>query len=103
MTSKQVRWQEAALEDLVQIVDHIAQDAPLAAERFATDIFAKTDLLADTPYLGAICSSYRKARQLIHKNYIIYYTVHRRDVVIRAIVHGARLFRSSWLRREHEG
>jgi hypothetical protein len=49
---KGLRWQEGALEDLVQIVE------------------------------------------------IIYYTVLRREIVVRAIVHGARLFRSSWLRRK---
>ena len=97
---KKVRWLDAALNDLVEIVEYIGKDNPQAAERLADAIFAKIELLADSPHLGSICPHYRKARQLIHGNYLVYYTVHRQEVVMRAIVHGARLFRSYWLRRE---
>jgi addiction module RelE/StbE family toxin len=97
---KQVRWQTAALEDLTQIVSYIARHAPQAAERLADDVFTQVERLGDFPYLGSTCPSFRKARQLVHGNYIIYYTVHRQEVVVRAVVHGARLFRSNWLRRE---
>jgi len=97
---KQVRWQEVALNDLTQIVAGIAERAPQAAENFSEKVLARVEALADSPYLGAVCPQFGKARQLIHGNYIIYYTVHRQEVVIRAVVRGARLFRSSWLRRE---
>ena len=97
---KELRWLLAALEDLTGIVERIAEDAPQAAERFAATVFARVQRLRIFPYLGSICPYYRKARQLIHGHYIIYYTVHRKEVVIRAVVHGARLFRSAWLRRE---
>ena len=66
---------------------YIAADSPVNADRFAKAVFA-------------VCPHFRKARQLIHGNYIIYYSVHRTEIVIRAVVHGARLFRSYWLRRE---
>lgn len=97
---KPVRWLQAALEDLAQIVGYIAQDAPQAAEQFSAAVFAKVEVLQDSPHLGFVCPYYRKARQLIHGSYLIYYTVHRQEIVVRAVVHGARLFRSQWLRRE---
>ena len=97
---KQIRWHDAALDDVAQVVEYIARDSPKAADRFAQRIFSRVELLEEMPYLGSICPHYRKARQLIQGKYIIYYTVHRREVVIRAVVHGARLFRSYWLRRE---
>jgi len=37
---------------------------------------------------------------LVFGNYVVYYTVSRREVVVRAVVHGARRFRPSWLRRK---
>jgi toxin ParE1/3/4 len=97
---KPIRWLEAAVEDLAEIVETIAQEAPQAAEQLAERILAKVELLEDSPYLGSVCPYHRKARQMVHGSYLIYYTVHRKEVVVRAVVHGARLFRSHWLRRE---
>jgi len=97
---KSVRWQLAALDDLTQIVDWIRVTRPRTAERLAARIFAKTDLLAFTPYLGPRSAAYSKARFLTHKRYVIYYTVHRHEVVIRAVVDGSRTFRRDWLHRE---
>jgi toxin ParE1/3/4 len=97
---KEIRWQTPAKDDFVQIVDTIAADAPGAAERFAESILSRVELLAEFPYLGPVCPYYRKARQLIHGSYIVYYTVHQEEGVVRAVVHGARLFRSYWLRRK---
>jgi plasmid stabilization system protein ParE len=91
---------DAAIDVLVGIVDQIVPYSPQAAERFADAIFARVDQLQTFPHLGSVCPDYAKARQLIHGDYIIYYTVHRKEVVIRAVVHGARLFRLYWLRRE---
>jgi plasmid stabilization system protein ParE len=99
---KPVRWLSAALQEVNQIADVIAQDAPQAAERFVEEIFDTAGLLATSPYLGSECPQSRKARQLGHGSYIIYYTVHRQEVVIRAVIHAARSFRSSWIRREDE-
>ena len=98
---KTIRWQRPARDDLAEIVDFIVQqsDAP-TAERFAERLVARVNDLAFFPYAGEVCPQYRKARRLPWRNFVIYYTVHRREVVIRAVVRGARLFRSWWLRRE---
>jgi plasmid stabilization system protein ParE len=75
-----------------------------AAERFVDEILARIALLGEFPFAAARCPYYPKARQLVFGNYLIYYliyyTVSRREVMIRAIVHGARFFRASWLRRK---
>jgi plasmid stabilization system protein ParE len=99
---KPVRWHEAALQDLTEIVEHIAESRPDAAQKLASDIFAKVRLLEETPRLGPVCPYYRKARQLIFGNYVIYYTVHRNELVVRAVIHSARLFRLAWLKRENQ-
>jgi addiction module RelE/StbE family toxin len=102
MTARQgkaLRWHHAALDDLVEIIEYIATDSPRAAERLGDAIVERIERLRDHPYAGETCPHYKKARQLVHGKYVIYHTVHRTDVVIRAIVHGARQFRSSWLKR----
>src|SRR5207245_3820538 len=94
--AKSLRWLPSALDDLFQIAEYISANAPQAADQFIQAVFAKTKQLRDFPYLGSICPYYPKARQLIHGNYVIYYTVHRNEVTVRAVVHGARLFRARW-------
>jgi plasmid stabilization system protein ParE len=95
---KPVRWQSIALAGVEALTACIAEQAPRAAERFARRLIARAELLADFPYLGAKWPEYRRARFVVHGKYVIYYTVHRREVVIRAVVHGARRFDRSWLR-----
>lgn len=98
--SKTLRWLIAARNDLAEIVDYIAQKAPDTAQEFADRLLDHVEILAHQPHVGSICEDYPKARYLLHGNFVIYYTVHRQEVVIRAVVRGARLFRSEWLRRQ---
>ena len=98
-TQKLLRWHPAAEEDLQAISESIGEHAPRTAGRFVEAILRKVEILRDLPYLGAVTPQVRRVRFLTHKKYIIYYTVHRREVVVRAVVRGARLFQSSWFRR----
>jgi plasmid stabilization system protein ParE len=82
------------------LIDYIACNSPRAADTLLDRIEARTERLADFPYLGATHPEHRRTRYLVEGSYVIYYTVHRHEVVIRAVAHGARLFRPSWLRRE---
>jgi plasmid stabilization system protein ParE len=95
-----VRWLESAEEDVRHYAARIALDNPVAADRWTDAIYDKAAALADGPYLGAPLERYRNARYLTHGNYVIYYTVHPHEVVIRAVAHGAMRFRLKWLRRE---
>ena len=97
---KPIRWLTAARDDLAEVIDYIARDNPDAAQRLLDRILTKVETLSETPDLGTRSPYHRTARQLIHGNYLVYYTVHRTEIVIRAVVHGARRFRSEWLRRE---
>jgi len=97
--ARSVRWHEAAVDDLVQIVDHIAKFAPRAAHRLQQRIFKKTELIGTVPHLGAVCPFYRCARYVVVSSYVVYYQVHRTEIVIRAVIHGAQRFRRRWLDR----
>jgi plasmid stabilization system protein ParE len=94
-----IHWRKAATEDLAQIVDYVAADNPIATQELLDGILKRVESLARHPSIGGACPYYPKARQITFGNYIIYYSVSRREVLIRAIVHGARLFRASRLRR----
>ncbi|MCI0357385.1 MAG: type II toxin-antitoxin system RelE/ParE family toxin [Planctomycetaceae bacterium] len=98
--TRRIRWKKAADDDLAEIVEHIAADSPQAAERFLDDLLASVESLARFPFTGSIYPRYPNARQLVFGNYVIYYTVAAREVMIRAVVHGARRFRLAWLRRK---
>jgi plasmid stabilization system protein ParE len=98
--SEPPRWTIGARDDYHAILNYIAANNPVAAERWGAAIEGKVELLRVSPYLGAIYPYYRRARFLTHGNYVIYYTVHRHEVVIRAVKHGAMQFRLEWLRRE---
>ena len=99
---KPVHWLKAADDDLAEIIDRISKDDPIAASNFLDRIFSLTELLERSPLLGAVCPYSRKVRQLIHGKYVIYYSVGRSEILIRAIVHGARLFRRNWLIRDEK-
>lgn len=94
-----LEWHPAAIRDLEYILDRIAADSPSAAQRWGSALLRKVELLAASPELGPVSRHASSARQLVFGDYIIYYTHRGRRVVIRAVVHGAQLFRSSWLRR----
>jgi toxin ParE1/3/4 len=98
--SRPIRWTLTAERELNEIADYIAADNPVAATDWGREIKAKVELLRVSPYLGAILPGVRSARYLTHGSYATYYTVHQREVVVRAVVHGARRFRPMWLRRE---
>jgi plasmid stabilization system protein ParE len=99
-SARVLRWRQAAVDDLAAIVLHIESDAPIAAARFRDAIVAKIHSLAEFPLTGSICHESPSARVVVFGNYLVYYTVSRREIMIRAVVHGARLFRPSWLRRK---
>lgn len=88
----QVSWTSAALDELDQIQDFIAQDSPVAAYRLTADLIGRTDeLLASNPMIG------RKGRAggtrelvIARTPYIVVYRVRGSDVEIIAVVHGAR-------------
>ena len=97
-----LRWGEGAIRDLEEILQEIAAQDPLAAKRFLRGVREKVEGLTDFPLRGSPQPHLLRSpppRRLIHGSYLIYYTVHRKELRIRASVHGARLFQRAWLRK----
>jgi toxin ParE1/3/4 len=94
----QIRLLKIAEEDFTEIVKFIAEDNPTAAEAIATKIEKNLELLSDNPYLGRIPRDEEIRnlgyRYLIIQNYIVFYSIEERAILIHRILHGARNYKS---------
>lgn len=93
-----VRLLSIAEEDLTEIITFIAADNSKAAENLANKIEKNLKLLSDNPLLGKIPSDSDLKllgyRYLIIENYLIFYTIEKRTVLIHRMLHGARNYKS---------
>ena len=89
-----VRLLRVAEEDLAEIITYIAADRPSTAGALATKIEKNLKLLARNPGLGRIPNEeelFRLGyRHLVVENYLIFYTIEDRAIIVHRILHGAR-------------
>ena len=95
--SFQVRLLPAAEADLEEIVTYVAVDDPRAALRLADRIEASLERLAGFPKLGRLPrdEDLRAAgyRYLVIGEYLAFYTLEGRSVVVHRILPGRRDYR----------
>ncbi len=86
-----LEWRETAREDLLAIVEYIAEDDPHAAQRLKDEIETKVSQLRKRPRL------YRRGRvtgtreMIVRSNYAVVYAVDVRVVTVLRVLHVARL------------
>ncbi len=89
-----VRLLPVAEDDLDEIVAYVALDNLEAALKLAEQIESDLSMLSSFPKLGRIPrdSDLREAgyRYLIVADYLVFYTVEKRTVIVHRILHGAR-------------
>jgi len=94
----QIRLLKIAEEDFTEIIKFIADDNPTAAEAIANKIEKNLELLSDNPHLGRIPRDEEIRnlgyRYIIVQNYIVFYTIEARTILIHRILHGARNYKS---------
>jgi plasmid stabilization system protein ParE len=85
-------YSQRALDDLAEIVGHIAEDDAEAAELFGVYLLDHLDLLERFPRIGTLVRKRTKVRRLVHSPIVVYYQIHesRRLVEILHLRHGAR-------------
>lgn len=88
-------WRPIAEADLGNIVDYIAQDSPIKAEKFGQELRDKVLPLAQHPRLGRTGRPGLPAflRELVaHQNYIVFYRIldDTRTVEILRVKHAAQ-------------
>ena len=82
-----------AESDLVEILDYIAQDKPLAAEQVIAEIRGTCELLSNFPRLGRARQEIREScRCMPVSRYVVYYnySLSQDEVQIVRVVDGAR-------------
>jgi len=89
-----VKLLRIAEEDLAEIVTYIAADNISAGEELLDRIEKRLLSLKEHPHLGRIPDDVElmklEYRYLIIDDYLVFYIVEERSVVVHRIVHGAR-------------
>ncbi len=85
-------YTQRALNDLAEIIGHIASDDPEAAFRFGSSLLDHVNLLTRFPRMGGIVRKRSRVRKLLHSPILVYYEDHedKRLIEILHFRHGAR-------------
>ncbi len=85
-------YTQKALNDLAEIVGHIAEDDGEAASRFGSSLIEHIELLVRFPRMGGPIRKRPQIRKLLHSPFLIYYLLHehKHQIEIVHIRHGAR-------------
>ncbi len=87
-----VDWSDPALDDLDDIVRHIAKDSTYYAREFAEHVFDSTDRLGEFPLMGRWVpeADDKTIREVFVQGYRVMYRVETDRVLVLAVIHGAR-------------
>ncbi len=88
----EVIWTEPALNDLYEIVSHVAKDSPVYARRLGLRIVQAPRRLAEFPKSGRVVPEFNDEaiRELIYGAYRIIYIVRTQICYVVSVVHGSR-------------
>ena len=96
-----ITWSEPAIADLEAIHDYIARDSPHYATHFVQRLIAGADPLADFPRLGRVVpEGDGRHREVGLAPYRILYRAEAEEILIVAVIHGARDLAALWEREE---
>jgi toxin ParE1/3/4 len=85
-------YTQRALNDLAEIIGHIAEDDAQAASRFGNSLISHLELLARFPRMGGLVRKRPSVRKVVHSPYLVYYHVREatREIEVLHVRHGAR-------------
>jgi plasmid stabilization system protein ParE len=87
-----ILFTQRALNDLSEIVGHIARDDDEAASRFGEALLDHIDLLGRFPRMGNTIRKRSRVRKLIHSPILVYYQIHEEKGLVEVLHfrHGSR-------------
>ena len=102
--TREVVWTAAALACLEEVLEYIAQDAPLTAGRVLEVFDANAASLADLAARGRVVPELREPtiREIFVYRYRLIYQLASTQVRILAVIPGEMDYRG-WLKRQSEG
>ena len=85
-------YTQKALNDLAEIVGHIAEDDTQAASHFGSSLIEHIELLTRFPRMGGLIRRRAHVRKLLHSPFLVYYHVREaeREIEVLHVRHGAR-------------
>lgn len=98
--ARRLTWNEAALRDVEQNADYIARDSPRYAAAFVRRIRDAARSLKRLAERGRMVPELGEPaiRELLVGNYRLIYEIREREVIVLALIHGARDLASLWIR-----
>ena len=87
-----ILFTQKALNDLAELISHIAEDDANAASRFGNALPNHVDLLSRFPHMGTAIKSRSRVRKLVHSPIVVYYRIQddKQAVEILQFWHGSR-------------
>ena len=88
-----VFWTDTAVQHLLAIYAHIAQDAPRYGRRMVERLTERSQQIAAFPHSGRVVPEYGAddVREVIERPYRIIYRIKPEQIDVLAVVHGARM------------
>ena len=89
-----LRYLPTSQDDLLSILDFIAQDSPSRALKFIDKLENRIGLLENNPQLGRV-PRHPKLREygyrvLVVESYLVFYIIRGQSVEVHRVVHGSR-------------
>ncbi len=85
-----LEWRQAAREDLLAIVDYIADDNPAAAQALKDEIETKVARLPNHPKLYRAGRVAGTREMIVRGAYVVIYAEDENAISILRVLHGAR-------------
>ena len=91
-----IQWSPLAVERIGEIADYIAQDSPMAAEKWIHSIFNRVEQVKDFSRSGRFVPEINRKdiRELIIANYRIIYRIETRAISILTVRHSRQILPS---------
>ena len=85
-----IYWKKQAVNDLLKIVQHIAQDSAANAEKMVMLIENKVTTLAAHPNIGRSGRKHGTRELIAHESYLVIYRVVVKKIEILRVKHAAQ-------------
>ena len=91
-----VHWTNTAVEHLLVIYEHIAQNSTVYAQRMIDRLTRRSEQIATFPLSGRMVPEYeiKEIREVIEKPYRLIYRIKSDQVDVLAVVHSAQMLPS---------
>ena len=102
--AKKVIWTNEAYEDIEATAEYISKDSPYYASAFVDAVLETGKALKDSPKRGRRVPEINddNVREVFIKKYRLIYKIKEDQIVILAVIHGARDLKKIWQKEQRD-